>query len=147
MELPTAAIKARNLLVGVGAYYLSWFLSNPLAIGIGRLTNGIRYSGDFEGAVLLPLVVHLPEAIIATVVGASVVWMVESNRPICWAIVPTFLYALAARHFVHWAHPPTLIERMGAIIGALLPAIACVVAAVFAARRRTTSQISRSTPD
>ena len=146
MEIQTAAIKTRNLLVGVGAYYLSWFLANPLAIGIGKLTNGVTYSGDFEGAVLLPLVVHLPEAIIATVVGASVVWLVESNRPIRWGVVPTFLYALAARHFVHWAHPPTLIERVGAIIGALFPAIACAVAAVFAARRRMTSQVSRSTP-
>jgi hypothetical protein len=144
MELPTAAIKARNLLIGGGAYYLSWFLANPLAIGIGKLTNGITYSGDFEGAVLLPLVIHLPEALIASVVGASVVWLVESNRPIRWAIVPTFLYALAVRHFVHWAHPPTLIERVGAIIGALFPAIACMITAIFAARRRTTLHVSRS---
>ncbi len=142
MEPPTPAMKVRNLLIGIGAYYLSWFLANPLAIGIRKLTNGITYSGDFEGGILLPLVIHLPEALIAFVVGVSVVRLVESDRPLLWAIVPTFLYALAARHFVHWAHPPTLIERVGAIIGALFPAIACMVAATFATRRR----VSRPTP-
>ena len=52
MDIPTNAIKVRNLLVGVGAYYLSWFVANPLAIGIGKLTNGMTYSGDFEGGTL-----------------------------------------------------------------------------------------------
>jgi hypothetical protein len=146
MELPIPAIKIRNLLVCVGSYYLSWFLANPVAMGIGKLTNRITYTGDFQGGVLLPLVIQLPQAVIAAVVGASVVWLVESNRPMRWAVVPTFLYALAVRHFAHWAHPPTLIERAGAMIGGLFPAIACMSAAVFVARRRTAPHVSRSTP-
>ena len=142
------AIKARNLLVGAGAYYLSWWVGNPLAIGFGKLTKGIgiTYYGDFAGGVLLPIVIALPYALVAAVVGVSVVWLVKSDRPMSWAVVPTLLYALAVFHPSHWARPPMLIERVGEAIGALFPAVACMAAAIFATRRRTASHVSRSTP-
>jgi hypothetical protein len=146
MEPRPLVVKARNLLVGVGAYYLSWFVANPLAIGFGKLTKGITYSGDFEGDILMPIVIRLPTALVAVVVGASVVWLVESDRPISWAVVPTFLYALAIFHTRHWAPPLTLMDRVGQTIAVLFPAVACIVAAIFAARRRLASRIARSTP-
>lgn len=146
MEPQRLAIKARNLLVCVGAYYLSWFVANPLAIGFGMLTKGITYRGVFEADVLLPIVINLPFALIAVVVGVSVVWLVESGRPMSWAMVPTFLYTLAVFHVGHWAHPPTVIDRMGQIIGGLFPAAACMVAAIFATRKRMASHVGRSTP-
>jgi len=97
------AIKARNLLVGVGAYYLSWWVGGPLAIGFGKLSKaiGITYYGDFAGGVLMPIVIALPYALVAAVVGASVTWIVESDRPIGWTLVPTFLYALGVFD-PHW---------------------------------------------
>lgn len=146
MEPKPLVIKSRNLLVGVGAYYLSWFVANPLAIGFGMLTKGITYRGVFEADILLPIVINLPFALIAVVVGVSVVWLVESERPLSWALVPTFLYTLAVFHVGHWAQPPTLIDRVGQIIGGLFPAAACMVAAIFAARRRLASHIARSAP-
>jgi hypothetical protein len=125
-------------------YHGSW--PTPWRWGFGKLTKGMHYYGDFAGGVLMPIVISLLYALVAAAVGFSVAWIVDSDRPIGWTLVPRFLYALAARHFVHWANPPTLIERVGAIIGASFPAIACMVAATFAARRPTTSQVSRSTP-
>ena len=143
-----STITVRNLLVGVGAYYLSWWVGGPLAIGFGKLTHfvGFRYYGSFAGDVVLPIVLALPYALVAAVVGASVAWIVESDRPIGWTLVPTFLYALGVFHLSHWARPPTPFERMGDIIRVLLPAVACIVAGIVAAKRRAASRVSRPTP-
>src|SRR4030081_2491983 len=85
---------ARNLLIGAGAYYLSWWVAMPLGIGYGKLTQRIVYSGDFAGYVVMPLVIRMPEALVAAVVGASVIWLIESDRPMRWVIFPALLYAL-----------------------------------------------------
>jgi len=148
MENVLNAIRVRNLLVGAGAYYLSWWLANPLAIGFEKLTHGIgiTYYGDFAGGILLPIVIALPYALVAAVVGASVVWIVESDRPIGWVLPPTFLYALGLFHRSHWARPPTSLERVGEIIRVLLPALACIVGGIVAAKWRAASPVSRSTP-
>jgi hypothetical protein len=143
-----SAIKARNLLTGVGAYYLSWWVSGPLAIGFGKVTHGIgiHYYGDFAGGVVMPIVMSLPYALVAAVVGASVVWLVESDRPIGWTLVPTFLYALGLFHASHWVRPPTSFERVGDTIRTLLPAVACIVAGILAAKRRAASRVFPPTP-
>jgi hypothetical protein len=73
-------------------------------------------------------------------VGASVAWIVESDRPIGWTLVPTFLYALDLFHPAHWARPPTPFERVGDAIRMALPAVACIVAGIMAAKRRAASQ-------
>jgi hypothetical protein len=144
-----STIKVRNVLVGAGAYYLSWWVGDPLAIGFGKLTHfiGIRYYGSFAGGVVMPIVLELPYALVAAVVGASVAWIVESDRPIGWMLVPTFLYALGVFHPTHWAQPPTPFERVGDAIRMLLPAVACFIAGIVAAKRRTASRGSRPTPD
>ncbi len=140
-------LAARNLLIGAGAYYLSWWVSNALAIGFEKLTKciGIKYYGDFAGGVLMPLVIVLPYALVAAVVGASV-GIVESDRPLGWTLVPTFLYALGVFHPSHWARSPTRFERVGDTIRVLLPAVACIVAGIVAAKRRAASHDSHSNP-
>jgi hypothetical protein len=143
-----SAIKARNLLTGVGAYYLSWWVAGTLAIGLKLLHFiGVTYYGAFAGGVVMPIVMALPYALVAAVVGASVVWLVESDRPIGWTLVPTFLYALGIFHPSHWVRPPTPFERVGDTIRMLLPAVACIIAGILAAKRRAASHASRSTPD
>jgi hypothetical protein len=142
------AIKARNLLVGVGAYYLSWWVSGPLEVGFGKFTHGlgIHYYGDFEGGIVLPIVMALPHALIAAVVGALVAWIAESDRPTGWTLVPTILYALDVFHPAHWVRPPNAFERVGDAIRTLLPALACISAGIVAAKWRATSQLDRPTP-
>ena len=68
MEPPRKEVAVRNLLVGAGAYYLSWWVAYPLEFGFGKLTEGITYTGNFAGAVLMPIVTSLPVALIAAVV-------------------------------------------------------------------------------
>jgi hypothetical protein len=72
------ATTVRNLLVGAGAYYLSWFVVGPLAIGFEKLTFGINRTSD-AGGIVLPIVTYLPVALMAAIVGASVVFVVESE--------------------------------------------------------------------
>ena len=42
-------VRARNLLVGAGAYYLSRWLVVPLVFGLGKMTQGLIYRGEFNG--------------------------------------------------------------------------------------------------
>jgi hypothetical protein len=143
MIVKFGAITTRNLLVGVGAVYLSWWVSGPLAIGFGKITRGIHYYGDFEGGIMINIVLALPYALVAVFVGALVVWIVESERPLGWVLVPTFLYALSGVfHLARWARPPTPYERVGDMIRVLLPAVACVLGGIVAAKRRAASRVS-----
>jgi hypothetical protein len=138
---------AKNLLIGAGAYYLSVWLYVPLAFVFGKLTQGLTYMGDFNSYVVMPLVIHLPWAIVAAAVGATVVWLVESDRPVGWAIFPALLFGLLAFLGHHWARPPLILDRLAQTIGALFPALSCVIGALVAARRRTTLRATEASPD
>jgi len=135
-------------MVGAGAYYLlsSW-LAVPLIIGYERFTSGTIYRGYFNAYVVEPLVSHLPQAIVAAVVGVIVIWLVESDRPVAWALVPAWLYAVVGFRNHHWMQPPTPLDRVRETIGALFPALACIVAGIVAARRVTTQHETQKTPD
>lgn len=100
-----------------------------------NLTNHIHYFGDFQAAVVMPLVTVLPEAVVAVGVGASVAWLVESKRPLVWAIWPSVLYAVFSQH---WARPPMLVDRIAQVIGAAFLAVACLFGAIIAIRRQKT---------
>jgi bacteriorhodopsin len=132
---------ARNLLIGGGAYYLSWWLAYPLALGYGKLTERIVYRGDFAGAVVMPLVTGLPYAVVAVGVGASVAWLVDSEQPLRWAMFPAALYAFFAFFGHHWASPPKSIDREAQVIGALFLAVACLAGAMVATRRKIAPRI------
>ncbi|MGA8222130.1 MAG: hypothetical protein WB780_10800 [Candidatus Acidiferrales bacterium] len=139
-------VKARNLLIGAGAYYLAAWLTPLLAIGYDKLTHGIIYSDDFEGAVVMPLVLHLPKAIVAAATGAVVVWLVESERPLGWTIFPVLLYAVLGFFGYHWARPPVLLDRVEQTVAALFPAVTCAFGGMLAARRRTRLHSIQITP-
>jgi|HubBroStandDraft_6_1064221.scaffolds.fasta_scaffold2631858_1 hypothetical protein len=46
MESTRTVVTAKNLVIGGGAYYLSYRLTAPL--GFGKLTEGLTYHGDFK---------------------------------------------------------------------------------------------------
>jgi hypothetical protein len=139
-------VTARNLLVSAGAYFISGWLGIPLSLGFGKLTQGFIYRGDFNGYIVSPVVVHLPRAIVAASAGAVVVWLVESDRPVTWAFPPAILYGLLGFFGYHWAHPPIFMDRVSQTIGALFPALACIVGALISARYRATHRESRPSP-
>lgn len=121
-------------MVGAGAYYVAQWLLVPISIVFWKFTSGIIYRGDFAGYVVMPLVVHLPQAVVAAVAGAIVVWLVESDRPVRWAVLPALLYAVLGFYNHHWSQPPRLLDRVSETIAALFPALACVVGGLMVAR-------------
>jgi hypothetical protein len=130
----------KNLLMGGGAYYLSWWLAYPLAFGYGKLTERIIYRGEFASVVAMPLVTGFPYALVAAGVGACVAWLAESKRPLLWAIFPASLYAFFAFRGYHWVRPPMLVDRAAQVIGAVFLAVACLGGAMIAVRRRASSR-------
>ena len=136
----------KNLLIGAGAYYISGWLGMPLALGFGKLTQGLTYTGEFNGYVVGPLVMHLPRAIVAAAAGVAVVWLVESDRPVSWAIFPALLYGLLGFLGYHWARPPMALDRVVQTIGALFPALACIVAGIVAGWQRATRRTAQPSP-
>jgi hypothetical protein len=140
-------VTVRNLLVGAGAYFLSWWVAYPLQFGFGKLTDGIIYSGNFAGIVVMPIVTSLPVALIAALVGASVVWLVDSETSLRWAIFPAALYAYYAYFGYHWARPPMLIDRVTQAVAPLFLALSCLGGAAVAVRKRATPRSAPITPD
>jgi hypothetical protein len=110
--------KTRNLLVSYGVYSISWWVACPLAFAYGKLTDRMIYRGEFAGAVVMPLVTAVPYALVAFGVGASVAWLVNSGRPLRWAIFPAALYIFFGTIGYHWARQPLLLDRAAQIIDA-----------------------------
>jgi hypothetical protein len=147
MESTRYAVMEKNLLIGAGAYYISGWLGMPLALGFGKLTPGLTYRGDFNGYVVGPLVMHLPRALVAAAAGATLAWLVESERPVGWAIFPALLYGILGFLGYYWARPPLPLDRVAQTIGALSPALACIVGALVAGRQRATRRGTQPSPD
>ena len=145
MSLLHKTVTTRNLLICAGAYYVASWMTLPLAFGFGKLTQGITYSGDFEGAVVMPLVLKVPAALVAAAVGASVIWLVDSGRPLRWVIFPALLYAILGFLGYRWAHPPLPRDRVFQTVGALFPAVACILGGIVASRRRATPSATQIT--
>ena len=125
----------RNLFMVLGAYWISWWVSVPLATLFSYATSRIHYYGNFEGHVIMPLVFSFPVAIVALGVGAVTAWMIETRRPWRWALIAPLLFFAHGLTGYHWVEPPTGLDKLGQIMGALLPAIACLVGSFLAERQ------------
>jgi hypothetical protein len=138
--MQTVKQKIRNLLVGYGVYYASWWVAYPLALAYGRLTERIIYHGEFSSTVVMPLVTTFPYALVAFGVGASVAWLIDSERPLRWAVFPAALYIFFGTIGYHWVRQPLLLDRVAQVIDATFMGIACLAGAWIAVHRRTPSQ-------
>lgn len=123
-----------NLLIAIGAYYLSWWIIGPLSFAWGQLTQRIVYSGSFAGFVIMPLVVRAPVALVAAATGASVIYLVQSDQPMIWNLLLALLYALFQFVGHHNSHSALPIDWAFRIVGALFTALACIVGGIFAIR-------------
>ena len=140
-------VPVRNLLVGAGALYLFAWLAIPLELGFYKLTAGLIYRGQFNGVVVMPLVEHFPVALVAAAVGAAVIWLVESERPLVWTVFPAPLYLFSGFFGYHWARPPMLLDRVQQTVGAVFPAFPCILGGLIAVRWRATSRSAEISPD
>lgn len=147
MEYSRSVLTIRNLLVGAGAYYLSWWVAYPAEFGFGKLTQGAIYPGNFfGGAVLLPIVTSFPVALIAAAVGASVVRLVDSETPLRWAVFPAALYTFYAYRGFRWGTPPMLIDRVVQAVTVFFLALSCLCGAIVAVRKKPKPRSAQITP-
>ncbi len=126
-------------MIAGGAYYLSLWIATPIAFVYGKVTSWVVYRGGLEAAVEMPLVTGLPYALVAAVVGATIVLLVESKRPVLWVIFPAALYAYSAFFGFHWMRVPTFTDRVGQVVAALFLVTCCIAGGVVAQRRRAAS--------
>jgi hypothetical protein len=126
----------KNLFLAYGIYTASWWLADLLVLVYGKLTRRVIYHGAFAGTVLLGIVETVPYALVAALVGAFVVWLVDSERPLRWAIFPVVFYVFFGTIGYHWARLPMTLDRISQFTDAAFMVIACVAGAVVAARRR-----------
>ncbi len=62
----------RNVFGSVGAYCLSSWLEMPVVLAFAPITNRLRFTGDFEGMVVMPIVLGIPSALVMALTGAVV---------------------------------------------------------------------------
>jgi hypothetical protein len=139
-------VAVTNLLISLGAYYLFSLLVNLLLPAYWKITNGVVYSGDFAGAVVMPLVNKLPLALAAAIVGAAIVRFVDSDRKIIWPILPALLYAVFGFLGYHWTRSPLPTDRVYQTIAALFPAVACIIGGIISAWQLKTPLATEKTP-
>ena len=141
---PPKVVTVKNFLVCAGIYYLTHWMALPLAFAFGKLTQGIIYHGDFQGAVIAPLVLHLNIALVAALAGASIIWLIDSPRPLNWVLLVALLYVFFGFFGYHWAHAPTIHDRVFETVGALFPGITCFLGGIVASRWRSPSHAPSS---
>jgi hypothetical protein len=93
----------------------------------------------------MPLVTAGLHALVAFAAGAIVAWLVDSDRPIRWAIFLAVLYVFFATFGYQWAQQPSFRDRSAQLLGPIIMGISCLAGASFALRG--TRYREPSTPD
>jgi hypothetical protein len=133
----------RNLLIIAGAYYLSVWLEMAAVLAVAPITNRLTFTGEFEGVLVMPIVLGIPSAIVMAIMGAAAAWAVESVRPMLWALLLGLAYGISSALAPHWARAPeTAADRVFLALRVLFPAIACIAgAATLGARLRHSERV------
>jgi hypothetical protein len=131
---------ARNALVIVGAWALSATVAMLITFVLIPLNNRLTFRGD-AGVVIMWVWSRLPETVTAVGAALAVLWLIDTKRPYAWiaALAALFLYdgvidAVQTRGGFQIA--PTAFDNAGIVISGLLPALWCVIAAVWYQRRQ-----------
>ena len=134
---------SRNVLIGVGAFYVSRWFAALLRTGLTALLGGMMSADGLRQALLTPFVTSLSHALAAAAAGtAVVVLLVESYSPDSpdspvtstrwrWAMVPAALWFVASLDEV-LISAPGWVPLITQIIAAALPSIVCLAAAHLA---------------
>jgi hypothetical protein len=104
-------VTGRNVLVLIGAYYLSILVGMPFFILFAKLEEGHVYQGDI-GSLVGTLVNTIPMAVDAIIAGVMAGWLVESRAAYRWAWGLGLFLFLASLSSHHWKRPPEAIEAV-----------------------------------
>jgi hypothetical protein len=139
---------ARNVLVIIGAWSLSGTLAWAVTVLLIPIGNRLIYAGD-SGTVIMRAWSAVPQALTAAAAAIAVMRLIETRRPWPWigGLIALYVYtgvltALSARS--GFISSPTTPDYIGMAIEGIMPAIACAVATLWSARRRSPVTQSRS---
>lgn len=126
----------RNLLISVGAFWISRATVIPMAWLFGKLTDGMIYHASFPSAIAIGAMNGMGRAVSAAFGAAIVTFCATGKSPQRWALVVALLYVLAARPHYHWVGSPTNLDRLTQSADILWPAVACLSIAAMIGRMR-----------
>jgi hypothetical protein len=132
---PTRFVRARNALIGVGAFYVSRWLAALLRTALAALTEGMMSADGLRQALLTPFITSMSHAISASLAGAVVVLLVDSAATGSlgtsvrwrWAAIPAVLWFVASLDEVTIS-APGWVHLVTQLIAAALPSIVCLAA-------------------
>jgi hypothetical protein len=142
---PTRLARARNVLIGVGAFYVSRWMAALLRTALTALVGGAMSADGLRQVLLTPFVTSLSHALAAASAGAAVVFLIDSPSPPGssdslgapgspaptarwrWAAVPAVLWFVASLDEVTIS-APGWVPLVTQLIAAALPSIVCLAA-------------------
>jgi hypothetical protein len=142
---PARFVWARNVLIGVGAFYASRWMAALLRTALTALAEGLMSADGLRQALLTPFVTSLSHALAAASAGAVVVLLADAagsrgtqeiSRSVSlpatsarwrWAIVPAVLWFVASLDEVTIS-APGWVHLVTQLIAAALPSIVCLAA-------------------
>jgi len=136
MSKPTA----RNLLVVIGLWTLSRMMAFFLLLLIGALHIRMTFTGDV-GMVMMWLWEGLPYDLFAALAAITLVWVIDTRKPLPWLTVLAALYLYGEsmwvwRTFTHgWHEPPRTSDYIGILTQGVIPTLVCFVAGTWWTRR------------
>jgi hypothetical protein len=101
----------------------------------------ITFTGD-TGIVMMRLWLGLPYDLFAALAAITLVWVVETGKPLAWvsALAALYLYGEslhAWRSLTHgWHEAPRTSDYTGILMQAIIPPLACLIVGVWWTRRR-----------
>lgn len=125
----------RNLLVALGAFWLSLQVVVLFAWLFGRLNSEITYRDGVLDAIAMGMMTSMGRAVAAALAAGLVTLAAAGPKPERWAFIVAILY-LTKAPTQHWHVPPRAWDRLWQSADLLWPAFACAAVAVITARLR-----------
>jgi hypothetical protein len=142
MSKPTT----RNLLVVLGLWTFSRMMASFLLLLIGALHIRMTFTGDV-GMVMMWLSEGLPYDLFAALAAITLVWVIETRKPLTWLglLAALYLYGESMwvwRTLTHgWHEAPRTSDYIGILMRAVIPTLACFVVGTWWARRSAAPKV------
>jgi hypothetical protein len=129
--------KARNVLIALGAFWLSLWAVPWLSLAFGKLNSKIIYDSVWFEAIAMGMMTSMGRAFAASLASVITTMAVDARKPERWALIVAVLYVVDApvRHGA-WHIAPTAWDRGWQAVDLIWPAVACLVSAIAASRFR-----------
>jgi hypothetical protein len=139
-------LTARNALVVIGLWAFSRMMAFWVEVLIGVMHIRITFTGDV-GMVMMWLWDGLPYDLFAALAAITLVWVIETEKPLAWVGMLAALYLYgegmhAWRTLTHgWHEPLWTSAYIGILTQAIVPALACFIAGTWWRRRSAAPKV------